>query len=926
MERRKEILRVDEPEHMTIAQLKLKLREARVSERDIALCIERSQLNTLYMERLDTEFKSAVLVQRHWRSLQEWRKARATRERLQRQGAHDGAEDGQVDRGTAKKDDVFGKLSNREIEFYQEVFERIDGDGSGEIDGEELKIALTELGQEADDEVVADMVAEAGKGGVVDFAGFLKLVTSDRMDLSKNAKAMMSKAKIKKYQRAFHEFDEDNSGEIDCVELQKVFNALGQTPTEAEVKAMIDEVDADGSGTIGFDEFLTLMTHPDRALAQAFADRMDALNAEVGANVAILKMWRFMSAQLNPALGQPRLVDPKLVLRVRAGCVPVRTVVVPKTYIENRAAADSNDVIPVELSVDCTEVQVLLVSSLTYPSLWVLPSGVQRIPRACDGVIDWDVQSPEDAAIQHAADEAGCEGEIASFLGPIEDHWKNTITRWFHLDKVAFEDDYKRPLPCWTEKDLRSRKWFPLISEEVVQSGLLPPHGKRGTTYTVIGPAAEQLLWRRPLHQAVQAYVDGFATFGEPLMISVRRNWDGRACSPSHRAKAWCCLDSGSGSLVLGFEATYSDDSRPRVGAGPCINLDSYESVAFYLASQAPHGSVRSDADVDDIEYVQIVVGPHGHYMVQKLQGNRKVLLSCLSHDELMTQEWYTALLPRQRDPLRADIKLCKTAISYDKSKWTGVIVVPQPFVPPGPRYCGNFYSMFGPESGRKYLATFPVPGYRERFRHQMHQDVVGDRIHPDMHAFIAFHLLNVPSLPHLCNWNPDEGMLLQTVGEKTVKEHREKLRQQQEADPRASDAGWDTLGQYWDNLSRRTDRLALRTPSYPGIKSQSIPWKDNSRPPTRIREKAVPGGAQNQMSKHAFKHVQPDSDPWQHPGASSPFAKVKDQINQGEASPQTQSPARSPATSPLKTKSPLRQGTGPTQEQTAEDRTKLGL
>ena len=157
-------------------------------------------------------------------------------------------------------------------------------------------------------------------------------------------------------------------------------------------------------------------------------------------------------------------------------------------------------------------------------------------------------------------------------------------------------------------------------------------------------------------------------------------------------------------------------------------------------------------------------------------------------------------------------------------------------------------------------------------------------------------------------------------------KEHREKLRQQQEADPRASDAGWDTLGQYWDNLSRRTDRLALRTPSYPGIKSQSIPWKDNSRPPTRIREKAVPGGAQNQMSKHAFKHVQPDSDPWQHPGASSPFAKVKDQINQGEASPQTQSPARSPATSPLKTKSPLRQGRGPTQEQTAEDRTKLGL
>ncbi len=34
------------------------------------------------------------------------------------------------------------------------------------------------------------------------------------------------------------------------------------------------------------------------------------------------------------------------------------------------------------------------------------------------------------------------------------------------------------------------------------------------------------------------------------------------------------------------------------------------------------------------------------------------------------------------------DIKLCRTAISHDKSKWTGVIVVSQPFVPPGACAC----------------------------------------------------------------------------------------------------------------------------------------------------------------------------------------------------------------------------------------------
>jgi hypothetical protein len=67
IEKRKAVLKVEDPEHFTIAQLKATLRAANVSEHDISLCIERSQLNTLYKERLDTEFKACVVVQRHWR-------------------------------------------------------------------------------------------------------------------------------------------------------------------------------------------------------------------------------------------------------------------------------------------------------------------------------------------------------------------------------------------------------------------------------------------------------------------------------------------------------------------------------------------------------------------------------------------------------------------------------------------------------------------------------------------------------------------------------------------------------------------------------------------------------------------------------------------------------------------------------------------
>ena len=38
-----------------------------------------------------------------------------------------------------------------------------------------------------------------------------------------------------------------------------MMRSLGQNPTEAELQDMINEVDADGNGTIDFGEFLNLM-------------------------------------------------------------------------------------------------------------------------------------------------------------------------------------------------------------------------------------------------------------------------------------------------------------------------------------------------------------------------------------------------------------------------------------------------------------------------------------------------------------------------------------------------------------------------------------------------------------------------------------------------------------------------------------------
>jgi Ca2+-binding EF-hand superfamily protein len=48
-------------------------------------------------------------------------------------------------------------------------------------------------------------------------------------------------------------------GTITTKELGTVMRSLGQNPTEGELQDMINEVDADGNGTIDFPEFLNLM-------------------------------------------------------------------------------------------------------------------------------------------------------------------------------------------------------------------------------------------------------------------------------------------------------------------------------------------------------------------------------------------------------------------------------------------------------------------------------------------------------------------------------------------------------------------------------------------------------------------------------------------------------------------------------------------
>lgn len=131
-------------------------------------------------------------------------------------------------------------------------FKRLDKNGSGGLDVDELSLLLQDMGitkSKAQEEAMSIIKATDDDGsGEIEFSEFAQVW--QRKLLSVNESYIHA---------VFTVLDENGDGTIDAFELSKVLDLDPSEKTDEKIKALIREVDTDKDGLISFEEFRSAM-------------------------------------------------------------------------------------------------------------------------------------------------------------------------------------------------------------------------------------------------------------------------------------------------------------------------------------------------------------------------------------------------------------------------------------------------------------------------------------------------------------------------------------------------------------------------------------------------------------------------------------------------------------------------------------------
>lgn len=158
---------------------------------------------------------------------------------------------------------VVASLSDDQRTEIKEAFELFDADKSGGLDYHALKVSMRALGFDIKKEEVQQIMqlrgslasgysgdnGEEGRGLRIDYKDFEEVL----------AERYLARDPEEEMKKSFALFDEDGRGLISIKALKRVAKELGESLTDDEITAMVEEFDTDGDGMISQDEFINIM-------------------------------------------------------------------------------------------------------------------------------------------------------------------------------------------------------------------------------------------------------------------------------------------------------------------------------------------------------------------------------------------------------------------------------------------------------------------------------------------------------------------------------------------------------------------------------------------------------------------------------------------------------------------------------------------
>ncbi|KAI6226234.1 hypothetical protein M3Y99_01312700 [Aphelenchoides fujianensis] len=153
---------------------------------------------------------------------------------------------------TPSLDALAEHYTKNEIEEYRALFSMFDTDGSGAIGNEELKQAMIQIGLQASDKEIDDLIKEVDEdgNGEIDFVEFCHCI--------KRSQNIVKETNEEMVRQCFQIFDQDGNGVITENEFMYIAKEVGGFSQEL-AELVFHELDVSSNGHLSTDQFAAIV-------------------------------------------------------------------------------------------------------------------------------------------------------------------------------------------------------------------------------------------------------------------------------------------------------------------------------------------------------------------------------------------------------------------------------------------------------------------------------------------------------------------------------------------------------------------------------------------------------------------------------------------------------------------------------------------